>query len=199
MDEILKIKEKIFEDAKSEADTNLKQAKKEAEEIIESAEKDAEEKKQEILRKAKKDAELRRIRLIKANKLQSKKRKLEIKQNMINEAFSAAVDKLNELPVEDYENMLIDMIVKRVSTGKEEIILSEKDRERLGTKFTDKVNSILKSKGIDADLKLSGQNGNFNGGFILRSGNIDLNNTFEALIRMNREEIEKDVVSVLFN
>jgi V/A-type H+-transporting ATPase subunit E len=69
----------------------------------------------------------------------------------------------------------------------------------LGPGFIAGINTQLKARGIKGELKLSDEARGISGGFILKKGDIEVNNTFEALIRMTRDELEAEVVKVLFS
>ena len=117
-----KIKEKILEEARLQAQKNLEQAEKEAAEIIQSAQKEAEQKKSEIIERAHKEAVDRKKRLIAAAELEARKQKLQAKQEVVEEAFTRVLNKLNSLPADQYQDILVDMVVRSVRKGNEEII-----------------------------------------------------------------------------
>ncbi|MDK2811745.1 MAG: V/A-type H+/Na+-transporting ATPase subunit [Petroclostridium sp.] len=193
-----KIKEKILEEARLQAQKNLEQAEKEAAEIIQSAQKEAEQKKSEIIERAHKEAVDRKKRLIAAAELEARKQKLQAKQEVVEEAFTRVLNKLNSLPADQYQNILVDMVVRSVRKGNEEIILSDKDKQRLGADFINTINNQLKNKGIAGNVQLSNESRKIDGGFILKTGEVEINNSFEAIMRMQRAELEAEVVKVLF-
>ena len=193
------LRERILEEARRQAQANIERAEKEAAQIIQAARQKAEDKSKSILEKAQREAEERRRRLISVAELEGRKQKLSTKQELIEEAFQKAVEKLNSLPDQRYREILTDMVISSVKSGDEEVIFSEKDRKRLGNKFIDNINKRLKGKGLKGDVKLSAETRDIDGGFILKKGNVEINNTFEALIRMRREELETEVVKVLFS
>lgn len=193
-----KIKERILEEARSQAETNIERAKEQADAIIETAQKDADSRKNKILEKARQDAVELKKRLRSVAELEARKKKLQAKQEIIEEAFNAAIEKLSALSDEEYKKIITQMIISSVETGTEEIILSPKDKKKLSPDFIQKINKELASKKIKGNLTLSKETRDIKGGFILKSGDIETNNSFEALIRMKREEIEPDVVKALF-
>jgi V/A-type H+-transporting ATPase subunit E len=193
-----KIKERILEEARSQAESNIKRAQEEASDIITSAKKDGDSKKAVILEKAKKEAQEVKKRLKSVAELEARKKKLQAKQEMVEEAFKKTLEKLIGLPDEEYEKIISQMLLNSVESGSEEIILSPRDKKRLSPNFVEEINKKLVAKGIKGSLSLSKESRDINGGFVLKSGDIETNSSFEALIRAKREEIEPEVVKVLF-
>jgi len=193
-----RLKEKILEEARQKARNIVDQAKSQADSIIKAAREEAEEKAGQILAKAREEAGEIRRRMLASAQLEARKTKLRVKQEMIEKAFSEALDRLISMPSDEYEKMLAEMIAESVSTGNEEIILSHRDKKRLSGNFLQLVNSKIAARGITGNVRLSEETGDFLGGFILRSGNVEINNSFEAVIRMRREELEPDIVKILF-
>jgi len=198
MEGIDKIKEKILEEANLQARSNIEKAEKEAAEIIKNAEEQAAGKKSREADKARIEAENKKSRLIAAAQMETRKLKLKAKQEMIDEAFNKAISKLSTMPEDQYIDILADMVVQGITTGTEEIILPDKDRTRFGNKFIDAVNKRLKRKNINGKVSLSEEQKNIASGFIIKSGNIEINNSFESLIRMERDNLEPEVVKILF-
>jgi V/A-type H+-transporting ATPase subunit E len=117
---------------------------------------------------------------------------------MVEKVFSTALTRLNSLSTEAYEGAISGMIANLAETGDEEIIFSAKDKNRLTPGFIGKVNDMLNAKGLNGNLKISEENGNFNGGFILKSKDVEINNSFDALIKMQHDELESEIVRILF-
>lgn len=189
---------KILDDARVKAENNIEQAKKQADSIIDAAEKEAEKKKAEILDNAAKDASETKKRLIAVAELEIRKIKLKAKQELITRVFEQVVETLNSLPAERYKEMISNMIVNSAKTGDEEILLSRRDKERVGNDIIGIVNAKLRERGLRSNMKISGDTVDIKGGFVLRSENIEFNNSFEAIIRMKYSEIEPQVVNILF-
>ena len=60
------------------------------------------------------------------------------------------------------------------------------------------MNNRLSKKGIKAALKISNEARRIQGGFILKRRGVEVNGSFETLIRTEREEIESKVAAILF-
>lgn len=195
MEGIERIKERILEEARNEADKKIKEAEKRANNIIEKARDDAEQNKKMLLEKGKKEAKTRKARLISMAELEMKKEILATKQEMVEEAFEKAMERLKSMDASKYEKILINMILGAVETGNEEIILSNNYLDKLSADFLKKLNNSGKKK---LNLKLSGEKREFAGGFILKSKGIEVNNTFESIIRMEKDNIESQIAGILF-
>lgn len=193
-----KLKAKILEEAHLTAQGNLESARKEASEIMQSARNEADRRQREIIEKAHRDAEDRKKRIKAYSELEARKKRLEAKQEMVEAAFSKAIERLNSLPLDEYRNILAGMILDLVKSGDEEIILSEKDKKALGADLEKDVNQRLVKKGIPGNVKVSGKTGNIKGGFILKSGDVEVNSSFDTIVRMQRNQLEAEVVKVLF-
>ena len=90
------------------------------------------------------------------------------------------------------------MLLDVVKTGKEEIILSNKDRKVLDRDWLENVNhELLKGKGVSGKLKFADETRDITGGFILKDGRIEVNNSFEAILKYNQSEMESLIADFL--
>lgn len=193
-----KIEAKILEDSQKLIKTNIDDANREAADIIKAAQEQAKQKSLELNNKAKQDAVVKKQRMISVAKLEGRKLRLQAKQEVIEEVFNKAIEQLNNLPTDKYQSILSDMIVNSITDGNEEIILSANDKENLDASFVETINNKLKTKDITGNVKISDITRATNGGFILKLGDIEVNNSFYAIMRMQREELESAVIKVLF-
>lgn len=127
-----------------------------------------------------------------------RKEQLAVKQKMIDLAFEKTLERLNKLEGKEYEKMILNMMEKAVETGQEEIILSTNDRKKFKPELLATLNNRLSKKGIKAALKISNEARRIQGGFILKRRGVEVNGSFETLIRTEREEIESKVAAILF-
>lgn len=193
-----KLTERIFEIANSRKDANLEQAQKEAAVLLDSARKEAESKKHEILEKAAIEANEKKERLTSVAKLEARKVILNAKQEMIEEVFLQAVEKLKSLPQDEYRQLIQNMIIYMIDSVDGEIILSENDKNRIGDGLSDSINKRLNEMGVKGRVKLSELSRNIDSGFILKFGDIEINSSFEAIVKSLRDELEPEVVKALF-
>lgn len=193
-----KIKARILEDAQAKASEIVAQARKEAQEILNQAKSEAAQKKADILKKAEADGNEAYRRLLSTAELEGRKELLRARQEMVEAAFRGALQKIVDLPDREYQKLLEDMVVRAATKGNGEILLSEKDRSRIDKDFLSNINKRLKDAGIEGNLVLSKDSIRTSGGFILRSGDMEVNSTFEILFGMLKPELENEVVKILF-
>lgn len=193
-----KIIERIEQDAKNQAEEIIKNASANSDKIIQEANERANQVKSQALEESKKQASVHKQRLISTASLDLRKDILIEKQRTIDSAFQEAMDNLLKMRDDEYQKIIIKMILPNVLTGNEEIILSERDKTRLGKGFLDKINNELSKAGKKGRLTIAKDSYNILGGFVLRRGNVELNNSFESLFNSIREDIESEVSKVLF-
>jgi len=80
-----------------------------------------------------------------------------------------------------------------------EIVLSERDKERISRDFTRNINKKIRDSGKKGKLELSKDSIRTVGGFVLRYKDMEVNNTFEVMFEMIRPKLENDVVKILFS
>ncbi len=194
-----KIKSKILEDAAAQGALLDEKAAAEARSILDLAAAEAAVKKSELTGKAESDgAEIYRRLLAQAG-LEQRKDILRTKQELIDTAFRMAFDRICSLPDGEYQKLLEDMIVEAAGIEGGEIILSEKDVKRLDEQFLNNINNRLDNMTNRSAVSLSERNIVTAGGFILKQGDVEINGTFEILFGTLRNDLENEVVRILFN
>ena len=140
---IEKITARIEADAQAEVEEILRSAREKAEEIRAGYEAQAQAEAADAAQSREKAAQQRLERLEGAAEMEAKRQTLAAKQACIDETFAKAQADLLALPEEKYAELLAKLAVKAAKTGREEIILSSRDRERVGTKVVAKANAML--------------------------------------------------------
>ena len=189
--------EKILADAKDEADKIKKQAdEKQADEQAEFDEQLKEHKKQ-TKALAEKLANEKKLHLLAAARMNVAKERLAEKNKILDEVFDQARQKLKDLPDEQYQRLITNLMLEAVETGDEEIIIDKEDK-RIDAALIEQVNSKLGS-GRNGNLKLSDEKMPLGGGFILRRGKVKTNVSFNVLLSLARKELEIDLAKELFS
>lgn len=195
MDGIEKITGRIAEDAGREIGEISAEARRQADEIMARYEAQAQRESEEILSRGRRNADERVERLASVAQLDARKLELAAKQEMLSKAYDLALEQLVNLPDKEYVDLLADLAVKASSTGREAVIFSQKDRARYGKAVVTQANEKLG----DGRLTMSEQTRPIKGGLILSDGDVEVNCTFETLVRLQRGEMDREVAKVLFD
>jgi V/A-type H+-transporting ATPase subunit E len=187
------ITSKILSDAENAADSSLMNAEKTMQEIINKAKSEAEVIMKAAAEKAEKDAEDLKSRKVSAAELQGRKMLLSAKQEAIKKSFSASIDKLKEMPEEQYLSFLAQEIVK-IPNCEGYLILNAKDRENIGERLIKAVNEKLQAEKV----VLSNDTVQASGGFVLKKGNVAINSTFETILDSMKDELTSKIANALF-
>jgi len=193
-----KIIERIKRDAQAQIAEIKDKASKEADKILQNAKNEADSYKAQALENAKVQAQQHKQRLISSANLEFRKDILAEKQKAIDSAFQEAVNTLVQMNDDEYKQIIKKMLISSVQTGDEEIILSPRDKTRISENFLKEINKELAKSGKKGNLKISKNTYNILGGFVLKKGNIEINNSFEALFKSFRDELELEVSKILF-
>ena len=172
----------IISNAKSKAEELNKQAHKDADEKISAVVKSQDVKFASIIERAKSSAEL-----------EKRKSLLSAKQEVISEIIEKAKESLENLPDDEYFDLLIKLVEKYSTEESGSIALGAKDLKRVPSDFEAKANSVSKGK-----LTLSKDSINIKNGFLLLYGGIDINCTFDSLFDEKNEEILDKVTHIVF-
>ena len=227
MEGIEKITAKIAEDAQAEVNRLMAETGEKVKAIQTSAAAQAQQEANEIVEKGRMAASERLERLSSAAQMERRKLELAAKQEVLGEAFDLALSKLCALPEKDYIDLLTKLALEASSSGKERLIFSQKDRNKVGKQVVMAANEALvkervpalpeevtKSKvGAFVDklvhsttaavtgagmLTLAEETRDIQGGFIMVDGDVEINCAFETLVRLQREKLERKVADALF-
>lgn len=169
----------IISDAKAKADSILAEARAESTREADAA---------VDLGKA----EAKKIELSAKSKAESitKTRYLQVKNAVVNDVIAAAYERIEAMDEESYFDFLLRLCEKNVVEGEGVMYLSKRDLERLPAEFEAKVNSLIFEKGA---LMISKTPGNFENGFVLVYGDIEVNCTLRAVFD-EKHDLLKDVL-----
>ncbi|MEQ2456407.1 V-type ATP synthase subunit E [Flavonifractor hominis] len=195
MDGIEKITGRIAADGAQETEAILAEARAQADAIAARYDQQAARESEEILARGRRNAQERVERLASVAQLDARKMELSAKQEMLSKAYDQALEQLLNLPEQQYVTLLADLAAHASSTGREAVIFSQKDRTRYGKAAVTQANERLG----DGHLTLSEQTRPIRGGLILSDGDVEVNCTFETLVRLQRGELDREVAKVLFD
>lgn len=216
-----KIQAKIAEDARAELAALESDTKSQIDAIMSKAKAEAEAQAEDILTRGKAQAEERKVRLASSAQMECRKMELAVKQDVISESFDVALKNLCALPEAEYVNVLVAFALSSIKNGKETLIFSAKDKDTVGkqvvarvneaiaqgkapdvsgngSSFLDKALKALKGSGAQGGVTLSSETRNMPAGFIMLDETVEINCDFDTLVRLQRNELELEVVSILF-
>ncbi len=193
---IEKITQRIDADAQAEVDAILSRAQEQADATAQRYQAQAEQVSAEALAKGEADAREREERLCSAAEMQSRQLLLKTRQEMLDEAFQLALEKLQSLPPAEMTELLAKLAAQASSSGKEQVVLDEATRAQCGPQVVARANELLGGKG---KLSLSPETGRFQGGLVLSDGGVEVNCAFPTLVRLARNQTAGEVAKVLFD
>lgn len=227
MNGIEKITARIDQETQGQIDQILSHAKEQAAQITAKYQAQADAERASLAAKNEKAAAEREERLVSVAQMESRKVILAAKQEMVEKAYDLALEKLCAMPEEQYVSVLAALLVEASTTGQEEAIFSPEDREKVGKAAVKKANELLAKQVAPelpkeltdskvgaviskvatsvsaiaqgtAMLTLSEETRPIRGGFILKDGNIEVNCTFDTLVRLQKSETAGAVAKRLF-
>ena len=193
MNGIQNITAKIEADAQLEIGRILDEARKQADEITAGYRAQAEAEGEEIIARGRKAAAERAERQGSVVQLECRKAQLAVKQEVIDSAFQLALNKLLALPEADYVALLAKLAVEAAPNGKGKFIFSQTDRARVG-----KAVVMAANEKLNGSMTLAEETRLLNGGFILCDGAVEVNCSFDTLVRLQKAGLTGEVTGVLF-
>ena len=189
---------RIAGDARAEAEAILAAARARADGVRANYAAEARRLREEMLARGGQDAAARRRRLTGVAERESRRAQLACRQALLDEAFARALETLCALPERDYVNLLAELAGRAAGSGREEIILCPADRLRCGDRVAARANELRRHAGQRGALTLSQETRDFRGGLILTDGSVEVNCTFDSLLRRVRGRLSGQAAHVLF-
>lgn len=176
--------QKIVDDAKVKAEALVKEATEQKEAVLSSRRDEAQRERQKIIEKANTEAELMKQRKVSNAELQVRDNKLRIKRQVIDKVMDEAKKRLENIDADKYVKF-VDNNLKGLKLKGDEVLVVQQGMEKQ-LKPARKYPTIAKDEFVES-------------GFILKDENTALNFTFKSLIDYAREELESELVSILFD
>ena len=200
MESIEQITRRIRDDGAQQVDRIRRRAEKDAADVTARYEGLCRQESERILARGRQAADERLARVDSSAALEGRKLELAAKQQLLDEAFALALEKLTALPEDRRIDLLAALAADGARTGREGLILSPADRATIGPRVAEAANALLAARRPDAEagLALCDETRPIPGGVILTDGEVEINCAFDALVRMQREPLEKEVAALLF-
>lgn len=185
-----KIIEQIEQEARTASEQELAKTKKEVEKILAEGLRERETYREEFLAQTNSQVELLLSRGEASAALQKRKIMLKEKQDIIQQLMVQAKETLVNLPEEEYFNILIQMLEHYAKEGQCQLLLSERDLNRVPECFIQE----LKKR----EIVLAKESCKIDGGFVLVYGDVEENCSFEALFSASKEVLQDKIGALIF-
>ena len=194
MNGIEKITQRIETDTQAEIDRILGDARAEAGDITGRYQAQAKEEAAELSAKNQKAAAEREERLVSTAQMEARKVGLAAKQEMVEKAYELALEKLCSMPDGAYVKAVAELLVQAAPNGRGAVIFAPAERERIGEAAVRAANEKLHG----GKLTLAEETRPLKGGFILSDGKVEVNCSFDTLVRLQKAETAGAAAKKLF-
>ena len=192
------ILDKILQDAKENASATLRDANDRAQGMKKASDERIAAARAQTEARAKQDAEAATARMQRMAELDERKLLLADKRRMMDQAFALALTKMKAMPAAQARAFLLTSLTE-LAEGDETLLVGAENDGWMDDKFLADANAALAAKGKPARLTLSEEARPFQGGRYVQDGSVEVNCTFAALLRVQREHTAKDVAAILFD
>ncbi|MFA5479046.1 MAG: V-type ATP synthase subunit E [Candidatus Muiribacteriota bacterium] len=132
--------------------------------------------------------------IVTREKISAKNNLLREKQKIVQGVFNDFFSKISGLTVDKYVSFYASILKENQITGRKYTLIKVETDDRINQNFVAEL-----AKAADVELTLSEQKiSGKTGGFILKSDYLELDFTYEAVMRTLRENRESDIVKILF-
>ena len=190
---IERITDRIGADVQAEIDGVMGKAQAKADEIRQGYEAQAAKARTEAENRSRKAAEDREARLVDAAEMDRRKLLLSAKQEMVGKAFDLALEKLCAMEDAQYA-VTAKMLAEAAPSGRGTVYFPD-GKAAVGAEVVKQANAILGEKG---KLTLAPETRPIQGGFLLVDGSVEVNGTFETLVRFQKGTMASEVAKILF-
>ena len=186
---------KILEDAQIAKQNIITKAKDESEKIVSKKIDEANEFKAKLLNKAEIDGRELKEKLISKCELKNRNNILLSKRKVLDEVFEKALEQLFNLDSDTFIKYLINTLESLDISGEYTLLISNNYLNQKD-KILDEVNKIESKEFKIVDVR---EHDDKDGGFILEKDGVLVNYSFKLLVEFLREQIEYEVLTLLFN
>ena len=199
MSGIDKIIAQIEEDTKAVCDEMIAKADSKAKIILTEAEAETERVKKDCEQScADRVADIKK-RSDSAADLEEKKILLSAKQSIISDMLGKGLERVKNLPPEEYFELILRMISKYSLPQEGVICFGRRDLEMINKSLLSELSLLVRiNEAANGSLILSDDPADIDAGFILKYGGIEENCSFDAIFRSLDEELQDKAGKLLF-
>lgn len=199
MNDIKNLTDKIIADANAHAAALAEDAAKQADEIISSYRQKAQAILESEAEKAEKAAQEAVSRNLSSQKLNERNAVLAVKAQILDSVFEKASGHLLSLEKEEYTQLLLGFFKASACRGDITLCLNEKDLITVGKDFYTLAKDYFEKEFPGCVMTLSETPVQIDGGFILKSGDIEYNCSVSGHLSALREKYQSEIYKILFN
>jgi V/A-type H+/Na+-transporting ATPase subunit E len=192
---LAELKQKIIADAEVQGKKITDEANAEAEKIIVKAREDLAKLTKQVEKDGDQLANERYQNIVTLAKVSGRNKVLAVRQNMVDTVFSKVLDRMKNLSDDKFREFAKNVLSKYPPQEDIKLMVGKKNKSLIGGKFVDELNQSLKAPGkfvlTDADRE-------FDYGFYLVTNWMEIDLTYNGILRTIREEMEMDVIETLF-
>lgn len=188
---------RIAEESREQAAGQLDAARARAQDIERGTGEEIEAQRKQAAIDAKDEAALLRERMLRMASLEDKKETLVMKREVVDQAFDKALARMNAMPAEE-ARALSQSLILADAQGDEEILFGAGDEAVYDDAFLSQANAALVQAGKQGSLSYGKDRLPQKGGFVLRRGGMQMEMTWEMLLKARRDTLEADVANLLF-
>lgn len=192
---LAQLKSKIILDAEAEAKRIKAEAEQKAEKIIQEGEKEHDRLKGEVEKEANRLAQERYQNIVTLARVKVRNEILAVKQDLINDVFDRVFKKMTRMSREDFQKLAWNLLAKYPPQEQVKLMVGKKNRDFIDRVFVEKLNIKLKSPGR---FVLTEPDRDFDYGFYLVTDWLEIDLTFDGILRSIREQMEMEVIKILF-
>lgn len=183
--------QKILDDGTEKAGAILAEAEAQAQKLVKDETEKARRQAERMLEEARGKAALAADQIVQGKRLAVRDANLEARQQVLDRVFADAEKRLDDMGDEEFFEFLCDSLSDLSMEGERLILPASRNIS------IDRLNQRRREEG-KPPITSGGTSSRIQGGFVLQSGGVEQNNTFETLIRYYRQELEGEILNILY-
>ncbi|MCD4782675.1 MAG: V-type ATP synthase subunit E [Candidatus Eremiobacteraeota bacterium] len=194
---LVDLTEKIINDAKEEAVRIEKESTAEAEGIVAHARNGLEKEREKLRKEAERIANEKYQNIVTLARINARNKVLETKQNLIDEVFILVKKKIGDMSPDNFKKYALRLISSFPPNEETMLVVGKKYRSVIDDDFVRQLNEKIKGK-CRGRFVLDKKDSKFDSGFYLVTGNVQIDLTFDSILKSIREDMELEIIKILF-
>lgn len=194
-----KLLQAIEAKAALEAEEILRQARDEADQILETVRAASETDSRHLQEELRVQREREWSHRLSQAQLDSRKQILQTKTEILDQIFDRVLRQFKSLDQEQYRQWLTDQICRMSDRGLQIIVFAEEDSARLPAHWIQDLRKRITSLEVTREIVVKFSGTDFTGGFILQFPDYEIIVTCEAMVDELRESMEAELAALLFD